>query len=64
MGRSKRRSDFPDNLEDMTVEQLRNELAHWHSQVRAFVELQQNRNRKECLKQVKRIEELIAQKGG
>jgi hypothetical protein len=26
MGRSKRRRDFPDNVEDMTVEQLRDEL--------------------------------------
>jgi hypothetical protein len=63
MGRSKRRPDFPITLEDMTVEQLRNELAHWRMRVTVFGVLQANRNRKECLKRVRRIEKLLAEKG-
>jgi hypothetical protein len=62
MGRHKRRRDFPDNPEDMTVEQLRDELAHWRKMVRLFEEQEQTRNRKECLKEVARIEKLLAEK--
>jgi hypothetical protein len=63
MGRNKRRRDFPDAVEDMTVEQLQTELAFWRTKVRVFGVLQANRNRKECLKQVRRIEKLLAEKG-
>ena len=62
MGRSKRRRDFPGDVEDMTVEQLRHELAHWRMKVRVFGVLQANRNRKECLKRVRRIEKLLVEK--
>jgi hypothetical protein len=62
MGRSKRRRDLPGAVEDMTVEQLRSELAYWRMKVRVFGVLQANRNRKECLKRVRRIEKLLVEK--
>ena len=62
MGRDKRRKDYPDNFEDMTVQQLRDELAYWRKRASIFGAFQHTRNRKECLKIVDHIEKLLAVK--
>jgi hypothetical protein len=62
MSRSKRLRHLPDSPSDVTVDQLRRELAHWQAKARFFEQIGQNRNWKEVLKRVRQIEKALGEK--